>query len=284
MKTDFIKRLKSIPTLPTVLEQIIKTVEDPRSSASDLEKLIYNDQALTTKLLAVSNSAYYGFRHQITTVRRAVVAIGFSEVRNICLGLSLMGFLHPSTFRDREAAEQLWLHSLAVSEACLLLAEETRSAEAGAAFTAGLLHDIGKVVLAAFLPDDVETLKRQVAAGKSFREAERQLDLSHEQVGGALALQWDLPPVLAEAIASHHTPNSRLIYYPLVSLVHVGDFMARSLRLGFSGDPDRPSLNPKAVEGLGMSRDTLQSCARRLNERRSRVEAYWRRMINPPSG
>ncbi len=284
MQTGFIKRLKSIPTLPTVLVQIIKTVEDPRSSASDLEKLIHNDQALTTKLLAVSNSAYYGFRHQITTVRRAVVAIGFSEVRNICLGLSLMGFLHPSTFRDREAAEQLWLHSLAVSEACALLAEETKISESGPAFTAGLLHDIGKVVLAAFLPDKVQMLKEAVANGQSYREAERELDIRHEQVGGALALHWDLPPMLAEAIGSHHTPNSRLIYYPMVSLVHVGDFMARSLRLGFSGDPERPELQPKALDGLGVGRDILQACARRLNERRVRVEEYWERMIHPPEG
>jgi putative nucleotidyltransferase with HDIG domain len=280
MKKGIINKIRSIPTLPNILSQIIRTLDDPHSSAADLEKIIRNDQALTTKLLAVANSAYYGFRHQITTVRRAVVAVGFSEVRNICLGLSLLGFLHPSTFRDREFAEALWLHSLAVSEAARILAESTKAAEPAQAFTAGLLHDIGKVVSAAFLPDEMESLRGKVDGGSTYREAERALELSHQDVGRQLCEYWDLPPMLVEAVGRHHAPSDRLAFFPMVAVVSGADYLARQAGIGFSGDPGEPKLHPGALKGMDTSRATIEACSRQLTRNRESVEFYMSQLLN----
>ncbi len=284
MNTAFIKRIRNIPTLPSILTQIIQTLDDPDSSAADLEGIVRNDQSLTTKLLAVANSAYYGFRHQITTVRRAVVAIGFNEVRNICLGLSLMGFLHPSTFRDQEAAEQLWLHSLGVSRACQLLAEATKVSEVGQAFTAGLLHDIGKVILAAFMPDQVEEMKRLMQEdGLTYAQAEADLDISHEAVGKALAQHWDLPPVIVEVLGRHHNPTPTLAYYPVVCMVNIADAIVRRLGIGFSGDPSQPELDLQVINGLGAGNKLLQEVGIRLHNSRGEVEGYWRQLTADPN-
>lgn len=284
MQTALIKRIRNIPTLPSILAKIIETLDDQDSSASDLELIVVNDQSLTTKLLAVSNSAYYGFRHQITTVRRAVVAIGYDEVRNICLGLSLMGFLHPSTFRDKDAAEQLWLHSLAAAKACAILAESTKICDKGLAFTSGLLHDIGKVVLGAFMPEEMSELQKLMGdRGLSYREAETELDLSHEEVGMALAELWDLPPVIVEVLGRHHNPQPALAYYPAVAMVNAADVLVHRASIGCSGDPDQTELSPETLEGLNTPQDVLEAAARELDRRREEIERYWRQLISPSS-
>jgi|Deesub1362A_J573_1020465.scaffolds.fasta_scaffold05007_4 putative nucleotidyltransferase with HDIG domain len=283
MRKDFIRKIRTIPTLPTIMAQIIQTLDDPRSSASELEMIVRNDQALTTKILAVANSAYYGFRHQITTVRRAVVAIGFDEVRNICLSLSLMGFLHPATFQDVALAEGLWLHALSVSEGAQLVAAAVRKGETSQAFTAGLLHDIGKVILAAFAPSEVRRLDHYVRErGLAYRAAEEELGISHQEVGQALAQHWELPPLLVEVIGRHHAPNRHLTYPEMVAVVHVADYLARDLDMGYSGDPSPPELRVQASELLGLDQSTLAACREQLDQRRDKIKSYMEKITATP--
>ncbi|KMY69061.1 hypothetical protein AAU61_05905 [Desulfocarbo indianensis] len=275
-----IKQIRSLPTLPNVMNQIIHTLDDPNSSAADLERIIRNDQAITTKLLAVANSAYYGFQHEITTVRRAAVAVGFNEVRNICLGLTLMGFLHPSTFADRRAAEMLWLHSLAASEAARILALRSRACEPSQAFTAGLLHDIGKVIMAAFVPDKAKSVLDYVSQeGCGYLEAESALEFSHENMGRDLAGFWDLPPVLMQAIGRHHSLEKEMGHLPLVAVIHAADFLARDLALGDSGNGDAPVLSPLALPAMGMDLAALDDCRRELRDLAPKIREQWEGMM-----
>ncbi|KIX14368.1 HDOD domain-containing protein [Dethiosulfatarculus sandiegensis] len=275
-----LKKIRNIPTLPIVLTKILATLDNPLSSAKDMEKIIKNDQALTAKLLAVSNSAYYGFRKEITTVGRAVVAIGFSEVRNICLGLSLTNFLHPANFKNKELAQLLWLHSLSVSEAAKLLGEQTSAIEPEKAFTAGLLHDIGKVVLAAFFPDEVELLRAKVKNGEmSFEEAEKALDISHEQIGSALAEQWELPPMLQEVIARHHHPTPSLTYAPIVYAIQLADFVSRNQGFKDSIRQEPPELSPNALEGVPIDKAGLVRTSKAVKDRTPAIIALWKELI-----
>jgi putative nucleotidyltransferase with HDIG domain len=285
MSYGFLKRVRNIPTLPNVLNQIIQTLDAPNASAAELERIVKNDQAITTKLLAVANSSYYGFRHEITTVRHAVVAVGFNEVRNVCLGLSLMGFLHPSTFPDREMAEQLWLHSLAASEAARIVAVRTKACEPGQAFTAGLLHDIGKVVMAAFAMDQVYKLQDHVIIqGCGLLEAERELDLSHEAAGRELARRWDLPPVLAQVIGNHHSLESGMDHLPLVGLVNTADFLVRDLGIGDSGNPDPAELHPLALESIQLDTASLEKCRQDLKDQTPTIREQWEEMMRSRRG
>lgn len=230
MTTDYVQRIRNVPTLPSVLAKLISTLDDPRSSAGDLEAILRNDQALTTKLLAVANSAYYAFRHRITSVRRAVVAVGFAEVRNICMGLSLMGFLNPRGFKNPKAAEAMWLHALMTAEGAKVVAGQGEGLDQDTGFTVGLLHDIGKVVLAAFFPDDLaRVVERMKADDLDYRQAEKQEDADHQLVGRALAVNWKMPSMFAEVMGRHHTPSSATPHFTATCVTHCADFLSNDL-------------------------------------------------------
>ena len=280
MQQVFIRGIRYLPTLPTVLSQILALLNDEMSSAQDLEKIITNDQALSSKVLAVANSAYYGFRHQILTVSRAVVALGYEEIRNICLGASLMGFLHPSSFRNQTAAELLWLHSLTVAEATSVLSETLDKSQRETAFTAGLLHDLGKVVLAAFFPEEVAGLKEFMIREKlGYREAEKALDMDHGQIGQALAEHWELPIQLAEVMGFHHDPHVALLDYNLVGMAHVADYLGRMMGLGHSGNPDKPEVKRAVLNKLGVDSLLLGQFRNQLNARRMAIIGLWQTLV-----
>ena len=223
MRDDLVNKIRNLPALPTILTRIVSTIEDPHSSASDLEQIIQHDLVLTSKLLAVANSANYSFRQEITTVSRAVVSIGFEEVRNLCVGICMMGFLHPSVFGDKERAQLLWLHSLAVAEGASLLAEGQEEVRPDQAFAAGLLHDIGKVVIEAYFHKEVSALQHLVEDRQvPYQEAEKSLEIEHDKIGHLLARNWKLPSILSEAIGCHHKPGPGLVNLRMVSTVHCG--------------------------------------------------------------
>lgn len=279
MAKNFLRKIRNLPTLPEVLASILATLDDPRSSAVELEKKIRYDQALTTKLLAVANSAYYGFRHPITSVGRAVVAVGYNEVRNLALGLSMVGYLHPSTFRHRQIARQLWLHSVAVAEAGRRVSKAVGYEDSDLAFTAGLLHDVGKVVLLAFFPDDVDELIKRMQAGVGLMEAERELGMGHQQVGRALAEHWELPETVRMGLSYHHEPSPRLANYPLVAVVHVSDYLAHGLNLGDGYRLDRPELNHAALESLGLNGASLAELVKDVAAHRDDIQRLWEALL-----
>lgn len=280
MQQRFIRGIRYLPTLPTVLAQILALLNDETSSARDMEQIITHDQSLSSKVLTVANSAYYGFRHKIVTVRRAVVALGYEEIRNICLGASLMGFLHPSTFKNKQAAELLWLHSVCVADAARIVADRTKSCESDVAFTAGLLHDLGKVVLSAFFPEEVEAMRLLMERENlGYRQAEYAQDMEHAQIGKALCEYWDLPPLLVEGVGFHHDLHSGLDFYSVPATIHVADFLGRESQLGDSGNIDPPVVKERVMEKLGLDEAMLNGCAEELIARRAKIVSLWQMLL-----
>lgn len=280
MTNPYVKKIRNLPTLPSILAKLISTLDDPRSTAKDLEYILRNDQSMTTKLLSVANSAYYAFRHSIATVRRAAVAIGFAEVRNICMGLSLMSFLHPASFRNRKAAESLWLHSLMTAEGSKLVADLSGKQDQDVAFTAGLLHDMGKVVLAAFFAEDVERLVRLMdEKGLDFGQAEMELEMDHQSVGRALAKNWRLPPLFSEVMGRHHHPSKYHPFSEICSTVHIANYLTHDLGFGDSYNTDPHEVEPNALETLGLSQGRLTLCRQRLEDRQEKVFHLWENLL-----
>lgn len=281
MQARFTQGIRYVPTLPTVLGHLLAMLDDEASSSADIERIIQHDQALSSKVLSVANSAYYGFRHEIDTVRRAAVALGYDEIRNICMGAGLMGFLHHSSFRNQDLARQLWLHSLGVAEGARVVAVATESEDVDRAFTAGLLHDLGKVVLAAFFPDDVETLYSLIEREQMpYQQAEVVLGMEHWQIGTALAGHWKLPALFAEVMGHHHTPTPDLPYFGLTASVHIADGMAREMGIGITDDSDPPYYDPVAIALLPDGEESLAQLREELNARREGVEHLWHSMVN----
>jgi putative nucleotidyltransferase with HDIG domain len=267
-----VEGISGLPAVPTVLAEILSTLEDDNATASTLERLIRRDQALSSKLLSVANSAYYGFVAPITTLKRAVVVLGLGEVRKLCLGAGVFNLLHSRRVRNQARVEALWTHSLAVAEAARIIAARTKRTDPEQAFTGGLLHDLGKLVLAAFFPEELEAVA-ELAQSEAipFHQAEAELGVDHEDLGIQLAEHWRLPPMLAEVMGRHHEPYPGLGFLNLVAAVHVGDCLAHQVWPDHSPAVGRHPF-PEALGALALGEEGLWWVRRRLEKRGEAID------------
>jgi putative nucleotidyltransferase with HDIG domain len=249
--------LQDLPSLPAVVVRVMQTINDPTTSATDLNRLISTDQALAAKILRLVNSSYYGFPRKITTITHAIVILGFSTVRNLATSLGVVNAFDSSnmiTALDREA---FWSHSVAVASAASLIARR-KNASAKVleeVFIGGLLHDIGKLFLDQYFPQQYAiAIKLAKAANISIWEAEKTaLGIGHVLVGKRVAEKWNLPPSLAAMIALHHQTAYSKEYMEIVSIVHAADYLARRVKLGNAGDDLCPPIAPEVQQWLAFS-------------------------------
>ena len=208
-----VKQLSHIATLPEVTLGIIELVEDPNSSAQDLNELIGRDPALSARVLKVVNSAFYGLPRQIGSINRAISMLGLNAVKNIAIAASLAKLFRGGALCDRFDAKELWDHSIAVATAARLLARESRMSSGDEAFLGGLMHDIG--IMVELQSDRAKLVKvfgdmQFDGNGRpliEFRMAERSVfGADHCHFGEALCEQWKFPRSLAVACAHHHDP------------------------------------------------------------------------------
>lgn len=204
-----LSQIDNLPELPQVATKVLQLLNDAGSSSHDLARIIASDQALTAKILRLANSAYYGVSRRITTVNDAVTILGFSALKSLILIATAYGAVSQSLMGYGLKAGELWQHSLLTAELSRCLAEKTLFAQPDEAFTAGLLHDIGKVALNQLaLPEIYRAVKLSENQSIPLHEAELAiLGFHHGTVGGHLGDKWNLPGVLCEAIAQHHTPS-----------------------------------------------------------------------------
>ena len=242
------ERIIGLPTLPTVVTEIISLVDNPRSSADDLARVISTDQALTAKMLKIANSALYGFPRRISTVALAVVVLGFETIKNLCLGVSVLekfAWEGEDGLFDRQ---KFWEHAVGCGVAGRILAKKVKYRLAGEVFVAGILHDIGKLILSQYFGDEfAAALVLAQEENLYISEAEeRVLGVTHAEVGGWLAERWNLPRQLVEVIAFHHDPTAARKKAELTALIHMANALCRNEGIGNSGDEQGPSLDLRA--------------------------------------
>ena len=193
---------KDIPTIPALLVHILTVVDGERSSARELIEVIQRDQALTSRVLRLANSGFFACQRQVATLPRAVILLGFSTIKNLALGVKIWDML---MVQGGAGLTELWEHSALVAAAARLLAQRTRAAEADEAFTAGLLHDIGRVVLMRRFPAVYGRLTSGGEGGLETRERAA-FGVDHAQAGAWLFEAWALPAAIVESAARHHEP------------------------------------------------------------------------------
>jgi putative nucleotidyltransferase with HDIG domain len=225
-------RIKRLAGMPHVVWRLMDALSDEDVGIRELSHIIESDQALTSKVLSLANSAYYGFSQQITTVERAAVLIGFQELQMLALGAGLSDVFDVSKVPPGFDGEGLWLHCFAVSWLARELALVSDYPAPGEAMIAGLLHDLGKLVLATHVKDEFSKIIELESQGVPYSEAEKRLKLSHTQVGYWLAKRWDLPELYLEAIRYHHAPSPQLPYYHTTYLVYLANRVAKNLGYG----------------------------------------------------
>jgi putative nucleotidyltransferase with HDIG domain len=199
---------KNLPTIPTVLTRILQLVEAESARATDLVDVIEHDQVLTAKILRLANSAFFGQSRRVSTIPRAVVLLGFSTVRNLALGVKVWEALAGGLARQR--VEELWEHSVSVAAASKLVVSSLRAGDPDEAFTAGLLHDVGRIVLAVRHREAYWEAVGGAAESEPIEALERaSFGVDHAEVGGWLLESWNLPPNIVEAARTHHQANPR---------------------------------------------------------------------------
>ena len=200
-------RVDDLPPLPAVATRVMTIVDDENASATDLANVLAADQALTAKLIRLSNSAYYGFGRKVSSVRDAITVLGFNQVRDIAVSMSVMhAFSRPAPTDDGFDLDLFWGHSVAIAVAGESVSRRMRAAKPQDAFTAGILHDIGRLVLRMTMPvpfADALAYTRETGTPLHLSEVEA-TGYDHAEIGRALGERWSFPQHLIEAVWSHH--------------------------------------------------------------------------------
>lgn len=200
---DIINNFKDLPAMPNVIVRALDIIKNPDSSAKELASIISYDQSLSTKVLTLVNSAYYGFSQQITSIARALSLIGMSKAKNIIVTVAMRPMLTAQGDKD------LWKHSIKTAVGCEHLAKYLKVMDADEAFVIGFLHDLGKIVLRLKNPPLYDEVKKMIEQNSSIIEIERaNFGTDHCQTGSLLATKWKLPLLINNAIKYHHSPNS----------------------------------------------------------------------------
>jgi putative nucleotidyltransferase with HDIG domain len=265
-RVAYIKRvtqsLLNLPTLPTVAARLLELVGDADVDENALAAVISEDPVLAARLLRMCHASS---GQPVTGIRQAIRMLGYGQVRDISLEASMVHVFSAARTVGGFDLQRFWDHCSSVGAVARLLAQKIFPDMAGEAFMAGLLHDIGKVVLLQYLEEDfAQALALGRSRGIELAEAEREvLGVDHGQIGAWLAEHWRLPRSLQEAMQYHHDLGRAEINRDLVALVTFADLLCRILHAGDGGNAAAPVFTPVLVAHLnawGMSprMDSLQ--------------------------
>jgi len=259
--------IKELPTLPQVAVTLMDLLDDPNTGAPQINRVMARDPALASKILRLVNSAYYGLSNKVSSLNQAIVILGFKTVKSVALSASVMGlFKGPSENRRFDRA-LFWKHSIACACVARLVARKQKGLDPETAFSAGLLHDIGKLVLDHYVPGDVEAIVESARKKQaSFLAAEKEiLSTDHAEVGRWVAEKWGLPKELVGAIAYHHDLASASDK-TIVAVIQFADFLARLKGIAASGSYETPEIPKDVWELLAVDKSDLPELVNTINE------------------
>ena len=248
-----VENINSLPTIPSTLKQISKIIEDPVISLKEIGDFISNDPALTTKILKIVNSAFYGFPGRISSASHATVLLGSNVIKGLLVGASVFELM-------QNAMLGLWEHSLGCAVTSRLMAKRKGLKDYDDIYAAGLLHDIGKIILLLEFPKEYkEAMNEAELKNITIVETERDHFIAnHADIGSWLAEKWLFPRNLVEVIKYHHNPHLSKNAPIETAIVHLADILLRAKGVGFAGDPFVPAVNSVAFEALKLSETDLK--------------------------
>lgn len=197
-----LKEAEDLPTLPTITTSALKLMENPKTSMKDLGQAIGTDQATTSKLLRIVNSAYYGFPRRITTISQALVVIGFEGLRSLIMGLSIQPMF------KGDVGKILWRHSVTTAVGAKIITQKHGNVHPEESFVVGLIHDIGRLILSQYFPQEFAYYGLHWYDSPRILKTEREVfGLDHAEIGSKLSTKWNLPSKIVESVQYHHLPN-----------------------------------------------------------------------------
>jgi len=257
-----IKNMGDLPTIPSVYATVNKMLSDPHTSAFDVGQVVSSDQVIASKILKLANSAFYGFAGRVNTVPHAIAVLGFNATKNVVLTTGVLSALKLKNPIDGFNLTAFWKHSAAVGAIARLAAEEFYAQRKEEAFVAGILHDIGKLILAICSPEDfAKCMNIAASKGCLFLEAEKEvLGIYHTDVAALINRKWNLPREIAAVMINHHKNISVLSEHTrMVAIVKLADVLARGLQLGHPCDYSMPILEPEISSMLKVTPKKLDT-------------------------
>jgi HD-like signal output (HDOD) protein len=270
-------KVGEIVTLPEVTVRIISLVDDPKSTARDLHRVIMNDPALSTRVLKVVNSAFYGLPGQVSQLDRAIVLLGLSAIKNIAITASIARLFGGHRISEEFTARDVWKHSLAVAVATRQFSSLMgRRKQAEEAFLAGLIHDLGLLVERQAFPEQLaEVVRRAAADNRAFCDIETEvIGIDHQALGAALAVRWKFPRTLQVVLGYHHRidnlkPEDSL----LPTLVYIADVLCCHEQIGFHLTARCQPLEDTLLASVGLAESHFNQVRDELHEQTALAES-----------
>ncbi|GAB4257334.1 MAG: HDOD domain-containing protein [Deferrisomatales bacterium] len=272
---EVLARIDKLPPMPAVAVKLLEVTQDPDVSLAAVATLLERDPSMAANLLRVCNSPLYGLRAQVTSVRQAVSLLGLRKVIQVAMTALSSGYLSPAQQGYALAAGELWRSSLSAAIAAELLAREVGYPRPSTAYTAGLLQDVGKIVLADAVASYLPDIARQIEAHRiGWDEAERRVvGMPHSEVGALLLERWGFPDLLVESVRTHHAPSQATIDPDLARISHLADALTMTVGMGLGADGLTYTLDPTALEALGIDdRSRVEGLVAELIEQLGRAE------------
>jgi len=261
-----VTKVLKVASLPEVVLKFGEAIKNPLTSNNQLENILSEDSALASKVLMIANSALYNFPSKIDTILNAISIVGHKQLNDIILSCSVV-----SMFKDLPQdvidMDMFWRHSLSVATASRILASSRREQNIEKFFTAGLLHDIGKLIMFSEIPSKAsEVLQRCSESNELAHKVEQDIiGFDHAKLGSMLLQKWKLPNELATAVNYHHNPSSSRGDVVCASTLHIADIISHSLQFGSTGQSLVPKMNAKAWDVLGLDVVIVGALIEQLN-------------------
>jgi putative nucleotidyltransferase with HDIG domain len=270
---SLIDGIPSLGSCAGVLDEIETILADPQSTLSDVGDVIEKDPDLTARLLRLGNSSFFGFSTRIETVSETINLIGVQQVQDL-ISVSTVVEIFDGVPGDLVSMESFWKHSLACGIAARALALARRVPKPEKYFVAGLLHDVGRLVVYLRSPSQArEVFAARERRGSLLRDAEIEvLGFDHSEVGGALLRAWNYPPNLINTVRYHHQPLMAGALQLEASLIHVADYVVNAMQLGSSGERQVPPAHAAAWDRIGLPLDALEGVVDTTDQQLSEVE------------
>lgn len=258
---DILARVERLPRLPGATLRLIQVVHDPGSSMRDIVNTIRYDAAVTTDVLKRCNSAFCGVERRVTSIDDAATLLGAAQLVQIALASHTRAMLSRAQPGYGLPPGALWANSVAVAIGAAALGQRLKFAQGGLLFTAGLLHDVGKIILNEHVATEYAEIARRVASERvSFCDAEREvLGCTHAEVGAQIAERWGLPAEIIQCMRYHHEPSALIPPEPCVDVVHLADVTCILLGIGGGDDGQMYRADEGAIERTGLGEREFES-------------------------
>jgi len=272
---SIISDVRELPTLPQVAVTLMDLLDDASTGAPEINRVMARDPALASKILKLVNSAYYGLSNRISSLNQAIVILGFKTVKSVALSASVMGLFKAPGETGPFNRAIFWKHSIGCACVARLVARKQKGLDAETAFSAGLLHDIGKLVLDHYVPSDIEAIVELAEKnGSSFLEAERAiLQTDHAEIGRWVTEKWGLPKELVAAIGYHHDIEAAP-EKSLVAVVQFADYLAKLKGIAASGSCETPELAKDVWSMLSVDKGDLPELVNTINQEISAASSW----------